>query len=191
MRKITSKYKENKRKRRNGMIIGLILVGVMLFSILGYAFRGQENNDIKKLNYNGFEFVEQNGFWFTNTENFQLVFKYNPQQIEKIASELKNLNNYYGKTLYISSENSEAGSEIYRNLFYQNQIVQRMQSACLEEDICNENLPVKTCEDNFIIIKPDNISEITQEENCVFIKGEEENLIKITDEFLFKIFGIR
>jgi len=191
MRKIISKYKEDKRKRRNGMIIGLILVGIMFFSILGYSLRGKDDNDIKKLNYNGFEFVEQNGFWFTNTENFQLVFKYNPQQIEKIASELKNLNNYYGKTLYISSENSEAESEIYRNLFYQNQIVQRMQSACLEGDICNENLPVKTCEDNFIIIKPDNISEISQEENCVFIKGEEENLIKITDEFLFKIFGIR
>jgi len=191
MRKIISKYKEDKRKRRNGMIIGLILVGIMFFSILGYSLRGKDDNDIKKLNYNGFEFVEQNGFWFTNTENFQLVFKYNPQQIEKIASELKNLNNYYGKTLYISSENSEAESEIYRNLFYQNQIVQRMQSACLEGDICNENLPVKTCEDNFIIIKPDNISEIIQEENCVFIKGEEENLIKITDEFLFKIFGIR
>jgi len=191
MRKIISKYKENKRKRRNGMIIGIILVGVMLFSILGYAFGGQDDNDIKKIDYNGFEFVEQNGFWFTNTENFQLVFKYNPQEIEKIDSELKYLNNYYGKTLYISSENSEAESEIYRNLFYQNQIVERMQSACLEGEICNENLPVKTCDDNFIIIKPNNISEITQEKNCVFIKGEEENLTKITDEFLFKIFEIR
>lgn len=189
MRKIISKYKESKRKKRNGIIIGLILVGVMLFSVLGYAFRGGGNDDIKKLNYNDFEFVEQNGFWFTNIENFQFAFKYNPQQVEEIDSELKYLDNYYNKPLYISSENSEAELEIYRNLFYQNQIVQRMQSACLEE--CDENLPVKTCEDNFIIIKENNISEIIQEENCVFIKGREENLTKITDEFLFKILGIR
>ena len=191
MRKIISKYKENKKKRRNGIIIGLVLVGVMLFSVLGYAFRGGGNDDIKKLNYNGFEFVEQNGFWFTNIENFQFAFKYNPQQIEEIDSEVKYLDNYYNKPLYISSENNEAELEIYRNLFYQNQIVQRMQSACLDEKECDENLPVKTCEDNFIIIKENNISEIIQEENCVFIQGKEENLTKITDEFLFKILGIR
>ena len=163
MRKIISKYKKDKKKRRNGIIIGLILVGVMLFSILGYSFQGVGNNDIKKLNYNGFEFVEQNGFWFTNIENIQFAFKYNTEQVEEIDSELKYLNNYYGKPLYISSENGGAELEIYRNLFYQNKLVQRMQSACLEE--CDENLPVKTCEDNFIIIKKNNNSEIIQEEN--------------------------
>ncbi len=188
MRKIISKYKEEKRKKRNGMIIGLLLVGVMLFSVLGYAFRGGGNEDIKKLSYNGFEFVEENGFWFTSIENLQFAFKYNPQQIGEINSELKSLDNYYYKPLYISSENSEAELEIYRNL---DQIVLRMQPACLDEKECDENIPVKTCENNFIIIKKDNNSEITQDENCVFIKGDEENLTKITDEFLFKILGIR
>ncbi len=173
------------------MILGLILVGVMLFSVLGYAFRGGNNEEenINKLEYNGFEFVEQNGFWFTNIENFQLAFKYNPTQVGEIDAELKDFNNYYGKPLYISSENSEAELEIYRNLFYRNKLVQRVQPACLEE--CDENLPVKTCENNFIIIKENNNSEIIQEENCVFIQGKEENLTQITDEFLFKIFGIR
>ena len=58
----------------------------MLFSVLGYAFRGgnNEEDNIKELNYNGFEFVEQNGFWFTNIENFQFIFRYNPEQVEKI-----------------------------------------------------------------------------------------------------------
>ncbi len=190
MRKIISKYKESKKKRRNGIIIGLILVGVMLFSILGYAFRGGGNDDVNKLSYNGFEFVEQNGFWFTNIEDIQFAFKYNPQQVEEIDSELKYLDNYYNKPLYISSENSEAELEIYRNLFYQNKLVQRVQSACLDEG-CGENLPVKTCENNFIIIKKNNNSGIIQEENCVFIQGQEENLTQIADEFLFKILGIR
>ncbi len=190
MRKITSKYKEDKKKRRNGMIVGLILMGVMLLSILGYSFRGKEEDDTKKLDYNGFEFVEQNGYWLTNVGNSQFVFRYNPEQVEKIDSEIKDLNNYYDKTLYIFSENSEAELEIYRNLFYQNKIVQRIQSACLEKE-CGGNLPVKTCEDNFIIIKKDDDSGIIQEYNCTFIQGKQENLTKITDEFLFKILGIR
>jgi len=193
MRKISSKYNEDKKKKRNGLIVGGILIFVMLFSILGYSFQGKsiEEDNTKKINYNGFEFVEQNGYWFTNIGNSQFVFKYNPEQVGKIDSELNLLNNYYGKTLYIFSENNEAELEIYRNLFYQNQIVQRIQSACLEEEECDENLPVKTCEDNFIIIKENDNSQIIQEENCVFIKGKQENLTKITDEFLFKIIEIQ
>lgn len=192
MRKIVSQHKEEKRKKRNGMIVGVILISIMFLGIFGYIFQGRndEEDNTKRLNYNGFEFVEQNGYWFTNIGDSQFVFKYNPEQVERIDSELNPLGNYYEKTLYISSENSEAELEIYRNLFYQNHIVQRIQRACLEEE-CDENLPVKTCEDNFIIIKESNNSEIIQEENCVFIKGKQENLAKITDEFLFKIIEIQ
>ncbi len=193
MRKIISKYKEDKKKKRNGLIVGIILIGIMFLGIFSYAFgRGNnEEDNTKKIDYGGFEFVEQNGYWFTNIGNSQFVFRYNPEQVERIYSKLNLLDNYYGKTLYISSENSEAELEIYRNLLYPNQIVQRIQSACLEEEECEGDLVKKTCEDNFIIIKENNVSEIIQEENCVFIKGEQENLTKITDEFLFKIIGIR
>lgn len=191
MRKITSKYKEDKKKKRNGLIIGFILIGIMLFSILGYSFGGKEDNNLKKLNYNGFEFVEQNGFWIINIEGLQFFFKYNPKQIEEVNSELKYLSHYQGKPLYIFSESNEAESEIYRNLFYQNQIVLRIQPACLEGKICEGDFPIKTCKDNFIIIKESENSKITQEENCIFIEGKQENLVKITDIFLFKILGIQ
>ena len=192
MRKITSKYKEGKKKKLNGMIIGIILISIMFLGIFGYALQGNDNDeeDTKKINYNGFEFIEQNGYWFTNIGNSQFVFRYNPEQVERVYSELNPLDNYYGEILYISSENSEAELEIYRNLFYQNQIVQRIQPACFEEE-CEGNLPTKTCEDNFIIIKESNNSEIIQDDNCVFIKGKQENLTKMTDEFLFKIIEIQ
>ncbi|MFW9873987.1 MAG: hypothetical protein ACFFG0_12845 [Candidatus Thorarchaeota archaeon] len=191
MRKIISKYKEEKRRKRNGIVIGLILVGIMVFSILGYSFSGGEKTNSNKITYHNLEFEEQNGFWSTNIGNTLFVFKYNPTQVEEIDANLSNVNNYYNKPLYIYSENKEAESEIYRNLFYQNQIVQRMQYACLEGETCEEDLPVKTCEDNFIIIKEANISKITQDENCAIIEGEQANLTKVSDEFLFRIFGIR
>lgn len=162
---------------------------VMLFSILGYSFQGEKIENSKKLNYNDFEFIEQNGFWFTNIKSFQFVFKYNPEQVEEINSELKSLENYYNQPLYISSEDSGAELEIYRNLFYQNQIVQRMQPACLEE--CEEDLPIKSCRDNFIIIKESEYVNIIQNESCVFIEGPQENLTMLADEFLFNILEIR
>ena len=93
-----------------------------------------------------------------------------------------------GEPLYLFSANQEASAEIYNNLY---QIVQRMQPACLNEEECDENLPIKTCEDNFIIIEESEEIEIKQENNCVFIRGPQDSLIKITDEFLFKVLGIR
>ena len=100
------------------------------------------------------------------------------------------LSNYYNKPLYISSENSEIANEIYKNLFYYNQIVQRIQNACLEGEGCEGNLPIKNCEDNIIIFKESENNEIIQEKNCVFIKGKKEDLVKLSDDFLFKIIGI-
>ena len=70
------------------------------------------------------------------------------------------------------------------------QVSLRIQPACLDESECEGGWPVKTCKDNFIIIRNSNYTNIIQEDNCVFINGPEENLTQITDEFLFKIIGV-
>jgi len=191
MRKIISKQEETRKKKRNQLIVGFALIFIMLLSVLGYSFSGGSESTTK-IKYNGFNFIKQEDFWVLNIENFNFIFKNNPNQVEKINSDLKNLENYYGKPLYMYSENYDAELEIYKNLFYYNQIVQRMQDACLEgnQTDCDETLPVKNCEDNFIIIRERNETKIIQENNCVFIEGKQEELTKITDEFLFKILGI-
>lgn len=190
IRKITSKDDEEKRKKRNGWIIGIILIAVMLFSVLGYSFGGGEKNSSTKITYNDFEFLKQNDFWVLEKDGSYFIFTYNPKQVEEVSSNLNYLERYKNKPLYIFSEDSEAELEIYRNLFYQNKIVQRFQEACPEGEKCEGNIPVKTCEDNFIIIKENEKNEIIQEKNCVFIRGETGNLTKYSDEFLFKILGI-
>ena len=200
MKKIRTKFSEAKKQKRTQMIVGVVLVFVMFGSVFGVIVNsfGQEK-DKKDVEYNGIEFIEQNGFWFANKGNFNFVFRNNPEQVEEIDSELNYFNGYEGKPLYVYSENDEAELEVLRNFFYENQIVQRVQSACLNKsaDIfnktseCDADFPVKNCENNFIIIRESNSTKIVQEGNCVFIHGEKENLTKITDEFLFKIFEIR
>lgn len=185
MRSITSKKNTNKAKQ---LMLGLILVVVMFISVLGYAFQGKEDDSNKKINYNGFEFIDKNGFWFLNIGNSEFVFKHNPNEVEKIDSQLKYLSYYSGKPLYIFSEdNLEAELEIYRNL---QKTALRISPAYLEGEEGNENYPIKTCEDNFIIIKESNNTNIIQNQSCVFIEGPKENLTKIADEFLFKILDI-
>jgi len=181
---------KEKSNRTNQIILGIILVGMMFFSVVGYSFQGETGGNTNKIIYNGFEFINQNEYWFLEMGNYQFSFKFNPNQVGRIDSELKYLNSYSGKPLYISSENNEASSEIYRNLFYNNGIVQRMQSACLTAEECKDNSPIKTCSDNFIIIKESTEVGITQNEGCVFITGPQEDLTQISDEFLFKILNV-
>jgi hypothetical protein len=190
MRKIISKEAETKKQRRTQVIVGILLVLIMALSTIGYSLNNQEDNS-EKIIYNDIEFVRENNLWNAKIGNFQFGFLYNPTETEKINSSLNYLNEYDNLPLYIYSENSDAMMEIYRNLFYYNQIVERVQEACPEGEICAEEIPVKNCTNNFIIIKKSEISEIKQEDNCVFISGKDEDLVRITDGFLFKISGIQ
>jgi len=190
MRKIISKEDEGKKRRRNQFIIGGVLILVMLASSLGYAFTREQTASNEKIIYNGFEFTKQSGFWSTNINSYQFFFAYNPKETPKINSILNSLESYVGKPLYIYSESSEAATEIYRNLFYQNQIVERVQDACLNGEKCENNAPIKTCENNFIIIKESVNNRIMQNKSCVFVEGNMGNLTQLSDEFLFNIAGI-
>lgn len=191
MRRIVSRYAEGRKRRRNQITIGVILIFVMVISVLGFALQGfgsgntdTEDSSVNNIEYNGFEFVNQNGLWVLG--NF--IFRNVPQQVEDIGFVSSTINDYQGKPLYISSESDEAELEIYINI---GNIALRIQKACTEEEECSGDFPVKTCTDNFIIIRESNISNIMQQDNCVFIEGDSEDLTKLTDQFLFKILGIR
>jgi len=192
MRKIVSAEDEAKRKKRNQIILGVSLAFVMVASTIGFALQSGVGNapsdqiSGNEVEYNGFKFVNQNGLWVLG--NF--VFKYTPQQVPNIGSGIKDFGNYQGKPAYVYSEDEGAEIEIAVNI---GQLAQRVQRACPEDVICEsgEDLPVKTCSDNFIIIKESNTSSIRQENNCVFIEGQKEELTALADQFLFKTFGIR
>ena len=191
MRKITSKKKSEKKVQRNQMIGGIILTIIMIFSVLGYSLMSGSRDKSETIIYKGIEFIKDSNLWKMKLGEMTFSFLYNPEEVEEIDSKINLIDDYAGKPLYISSENSEAENEIYRNLFYENQVVQRVQYACLEGQTCEENLPIKNCEDNFIIIKESNETQVEQMDNCIYIKGKSEDLGKLADSFLYKMMGLQ
>ncbi len=191
MRKIISKEQEDKKRKKNQLLVGGVLILIMFLSVLGYSIGNNKENENEKIKYNGFEFTEQGDFWILNMGNFQFSFMYNPNEVESIKTTLNPINNYADQPLYIYSENIEAETEVYKNLVYYNSIAERIQKACPENEECAEGLPVKNCDNNFIIIKESNNSAVRQEDNCVFIDGKKEDLTKLTDSFLFKLIGVQ
>ncbi|PIO08814.1 hypothetical protein COU59_00160 [Candidatus Pacearchaeota archaeon CG10_big_fil_rev_8_21_14_0_10_34_12] len=192
MRKIESKHSEGKRRRRNQMVVGIVLIFVMFFSVLGYGFQsvtdtGEDTSSSgEKITYNGFTFTKQNNFWILNNDGKNFIFRTNPNEVPAINSIVNNIESYKGKPLYIYSENPEQESEIRTNLA---SYVLRVQAACPENKACSEDIPSKTCEDNFIIIEEGD-EKIVQNENCVYITSKKEDLTGMADSFLFKVLGI-
>lgn len=192
MRKIKSKYEEKKRQKRNNYIVGAILIVVLFGSVFGILVNsfGKNNSNTNNIEYNGVVFTNQDDLWHASIGNFSFAFKNNPLELNYTGiPNVKHLENYQNKPLYVYSENYDSRGEIYRNM---ENIVERMQPACINNASCDGDYPIKTCSDNFIIIKENNeTTNITQEDNCVYISGSNEELVNLTDEFLFRMIGIK
>ncbi len=187
MKRLVSKGERERKAKRNQIIVGIVLVFLMVLSVLGFALQGNSGNQEEdKIVYNGFEFKYIDGFW--RIGNF--AFRYNPEQVPEIGFGLRDATFYQGLPAYIYSENGETEIEIKMNLEL---IAERVQRACIDEQgiECSEEFPVKTCEDNFIIIKEGNNTRIIQDNNCVYIEGPGQELTKLADQFLFKILGVK
>ena len=188
IRKITSKHDEHKKRRRNQIIVGLVLVFLMLFSIIGYSFGSNPTSGTTPtIKYNGYEFTTAGGYWNLNIGGTLFSFITHPKDAYKVELELESLTSYYNKPLYLYSENVGAENEIYTNLY---SISQGVIYACPEGESCEENVPLKTCEDNFIMIREKDEVMVSQENGCVFIEGSAEDLANIADGFLLRIMGV-
>src|SRR3972149_9268795 len=85
MRKIVPRQEEEKKRKKNQFIVGAVLIFIMVFSMVGYAFQSQifdSNQAVNEtINYNGVVFTNQNDFWAAGYEGKRIVFTYAPPQI--------------------------------------------------------------------------------------------------------------
>lgn len=190
MRKLETKYDQEKKDRRNKIIIGVILVAVMALGPLGYSLRsGNKNSEgVEKVSYNGFDFYKQGDYWQTVISGNNFYFSYLPNETESISIK-RSVQDYSGKPLYLASRGL-AEEEILRNLQY---AAERTQFACLEDSNCTEDLPIKNCSSNIIIVKEQAVTKsiVNQEDNCIFILANSSEIVRAADSFLYKILGIK
>ncbi len=194
MQKIITKEEKLKKEKRNQLIVGGILILLMLLSTLGYALTGRsDTNSSVKVNYKGISFVKNSDYWLFSYNGNDFSTGYYPEETKNISFSNKlTLTDYTKKPLYFVSESGQPNTEIVRNL---NNIILRLQPACLLSSDCSGNYPIKDCsQDNIIIIKMpvNNESEnIYQSEKCVFITVSEQEETRYADAFLFSILGIK
>ncbi len=208
MREIQTKKEIEKKETNRKTTLGIIMVLLMLLSTAGYALLNQSSNNTGSssenqgnpngqiVEFNGIKFIGQdNGLWKFEVTGAQSPFysSYTPKEVEKIRVPTISLQELSQKPLYYSG-NGLVFSEIYGNI---NPYVLRGQEACYQESgkNCTDDLPIKDCSNNFIIIRELNdesneTSKITREENCIFVNAKNSDILKSADALLFRILGI-
>jgi hypothetical protein len=183
MRKIKSQTEIDKKKKRNQVIIGVVLVALMTFSTLGYSLMDNKNSgSTNRVEYDGVTLVNSNGLW--EIENTKVYFNYLPTELENISVEGSyGLNDYTDQPVYFVNY-SDAGELIINNLQGK---LERYQDACLDVP-CGLDLPIKNCSENLIFVFVDSEEDrVYQKEKCIFISGD---AFKGVDAFNYQLFGI-
>ena len=196
MRQLISRKDLERKKRINQLLIGIVLIGLMVLSTLGFAFSGRGDDDsIQVVEYKGVEYSRQGEQWYFNVQRMDFNTRYNPEEVSGINffSSLT-IQDYVNTPLYFVGDSGEHFFELERNLL--NRFVLRTSFACLDES-CEGNFPVKNCSVDKVVVfeeidyEDESLESIIQEENCVFIKTSLSNQTRYTDAFLFDLLGIR
>lgn len=179
IRKIQSAEESERKRKRNTLILSIIMIAILVFSTAGYfTFREEGNAGNEKVENVGGEWIIKYGEQSMRVSNAPEIV-----QNTTILTSL-NLEDYYGKVVYVSSNDEE----FYEMASSLGKYTERMQPACFGE--CEKNLPEKNCtSEKLIVVMPKNESEgskIYEEDNCLFITGG----IKAVDAFIYKIFNI-
>jgi len=185
MRKIETQAEIDKRRNRNQFIVGIVLVGLIVLSTLGYSLMsGNADDEESRVKENGIDFFRQNGRWVTQINGAVFGFIYLPSEVSDINVNTSiSFGEYSGQPLYFVSPN-EGANEVLVNL---GNYILRYQGACLENETCEGDFPIKNCDDNLIIFLSGNSNEVYQDGNCVFIVGDS---LRATDAFLYKLLQI-
>lgn len=177
MRKIEQKETLERRSKRNKLIIGIILVGLMVVSTAGYALLSSDlssqQQPLDDLNVTSGQAltVQKNGYSFYLSSTLD--------QIEDVPVDVSLLvGNYTNKEIFIASSNNIVATELY-TVF--SRYAYRIQNACYGP--CSEDLPEKDCSSLLIVFKPGQVERVTQQDQCVFIEGS----MVATDAFLYSL----
>ena len=182
-------------QRRNNLILGAVMVGLLVLSSVGYAVMSATGGSSGKVEELGFEFFEYGGYWATAVGGSTFYFEFLPSEVASVDVNLSlGLEDYYDEVLYFVNSGVDS-SEVLMNL---GDFVLRYQNACLGDEIevenetyvvssgeCDGDYPVKSCSSNLIVFE-DGDESVYQDEGCVFVVGG----MKSTDAFLYRVLGI-
>ncbi|VVB80672.1 Uncharacterised protein [uncultured archaeon] len=189
IRKIKTQEAIEKEKKRNQIILGIVMMVLIVLSSAGYAIMSRDGSTskVQKVQYGNLVFTQGNNYWQTQLGNKILYFTNLPQNISNvtISSILPSLGNYSGNNLYVVNSNI-AVSTLSAAL---EGIASKIQEACLinQTNCVNKDLPIKDCSSYVIVYEEATNTSVEVKDKCVYLKGD---FFVATDKFVYRLFNI-
>lgn len=214
-KKISREEKADRQRRRNSIIVGVVLVGLMIFGTLGaYVGSNDQNNVIdNSFEYEGykFKFVQEETFSYYAVkvgENAEVAFYSTPYQVKALSLDESFLNSYSFSSLIFTSEPLPLKGNIPLYQQYLDSITNEITLSTgktvlrgyLEKDIFNEGA-VYTCDDastqNLVVVYKGIPAKVvspgiysTDTENCYDLFATDADLILLRDYLVLLHWGI-
>lgn len=191
--------KKESRWFNKKVVIVYFIAFIMIFSIGGFIITF--NTPVSSERYNEFAFVRQGSLWITTINKVPIPFHYHPEQIvfydidQSIIDRLKNTK----AVLVTFDPNSTSVQTLELVRFELREDFPRLFNIFVGEGILKEdplyNLPIITCENAtefipVITFEENNLTGIEMEDNCIIIKGINEEFLKMKDRILYGMLGI-
>ncbi len=208
MKSLDTRSEHQKKQRTRKLIIFIIagiIIALMILSTLGYVLvdrSGQENQNSGNT-YNGFKFSDSVNGWQTIVGTNTLTTSYLPREVMEFNGtgvSSSDLYGFTGKIVYIAISDDQGGyasADLYNNL---NLVATRVQFACPVDrensSFCQDkNLPIKSCDDatldsKIVLFSNETKAGYEYKNSCLIISGEGSEIIKASDNFIYKLFGV-
>ena len=175
------------KKDRKGIILTLFIAFIMITSVLGFVFSG--DNSQSSVEYNGYTFTRTENGWASYIRDQYLYFTYSPADL---TSDPFNVFSINSEKVYIAYNPSEMDVVLQnsidrlRYIFSLNGIIAH--PACSIEDGCPD-IPIVNCDDGFPIIsfRKSDQNRISTDGTCIVLEGY---FVKNTDRLSYWLLGV-
>ncbi|KHO53865.1 hypothetical protein J4476_03960 [Candidatus Woesearchaeota archaeon] len=197
---ITSEEKENKQsffnKKNLSMIVVFGILGIMILSAVSFSFLGKDNTPQgnNEDNYNGYKFVQNEGYWTSNIGGKNIQFQYHPRDLEEINIDAATNYNLKDKIyiLFNSKENKETDQDLQRARALLLTIKQQVYFGCANEQECGD-MPIINCKtekNSAIYFKQSTENKAYTEDNCLILEYKIDDKNKLIEKLYYTKAGV-
>jgi len=174
------------------LILAIFIIVLMVSSVIGFIYVNPTNDNSGSFDYKGFKFrLDANGRYFTEVNGASFIFDYNPRDLNNI--ELPDFiiqNQKYYILTNLTQLNANLDYSINKLRYNLNLLGILTIPACINEQECNPNLPIKDCNVDAFYFKKGNINKVSIENKCIIIEGDDLGLSKLVDKVNLRLIGI-
>jgi hypothetical protein len=190
-------FRKNRKQERNRKIMGVIVIVVMLFSIVGFLFGSYGGGTSEDLRYGRFTFTQTPNGYVTEINEEEQLFTFLPDHVADIPASVALQQALKAPSLKITyDETGNRTQELATLQYYLEQDLTATKVYVERGTTTGESLPAITCADAtafvpVILLSQGDALQFIEENNCFTIQtGSSYDLVRVFDRLRYLIHGV-